>query len=76
MSKHYISYLLRLWKTDAQGKATWRVMLEDPHTHEVSGFNSLGEFFSYLQILVADENADSDDQDTFAENQSNRYGGS
>ena len=69
MSKTYISYLLRLWKIDSEEDTAWRVMLEDPHTHEMSGFENLEAFFIHLQKLAADDAVDPNDQDQFAGNQ-------
>ena len=69
MPKDYISFLVRLWKTDSQGESAWRVVVEDPHTREVSGFNNLESFFNHLQTLAVDEAVDPNDQDQLAGNQ-------
>jgi hypothetical protein len=63
MPEQYISFLLRLWWSGSQEKPTWRVMLENPHTQEIHGFENLDAFFSYLQNMVADEAEDLADQD-------------
>jgi len=66
MPEKYISYLLRLWRTGSQEHPTWRVMLEDPHTREVIGFDGLDSLINHLQNLAIGS-ADLDDQDHFAE---------
>ena len=66
MPRNYISFLLRLWKTDSQGGTAWRVMLENPHTRAIRGFDSLEDFYSYLQKMAVDDLVDPNDQDQFA----------
>jgi hypothetical protein len=65
MSEKYYSFLLRLWCTDSQEHPTWRVMLEDPHTRKVIGFDGLDALINHLQNL-AGGTADPDDQDQVA----------
>jgi len=66
MPGKYFSFLLRLWRTGSQEHPSWRVMLEDPHTRKVIGFDGLDSFINHLQNL-AGGSADSDDQDQLAE---------
>jgi hypothetical protein len=66
MPEKYFSYLLRLWRTGSSDNPTWRIMLEDPHTREVIGFDGLDSFIKHLQNL-AGETADPDDQDQIAD---------
>jgi hypothetical protein len=61
MSEKYFSFLLRLWRTGSRECPIWRIMLEDPHTREVFGFDSLEAFLIHLQSL-AGEISDPDDQ--------------
>lgn len=60
MSDHvsnYLSYLLRLWRVDEDGRQVWRASLEDPRTGERRGFTSLGQLMEFLlfQIKAGDE---------------------
>jgi hypothetical protein len=50
-SNQYFSYLLRIWLTGLPGKPEWRASLEEPHTHQVTGFNSLSALFQHLLDL-------------------------
>jgi hypothetical protein len=56
-STRYLSYLLRLWQTDDQGRPVWRASLESPGTHERLGFANLDELFKFLetQTLTPDD---------------------
>lgn len=56
----YQAYLLRLWRV-VEARETWRVSLEDAHTHELRGFGSLEELFRFLeaQALPAGSGAES-----------------
>jgi hypothetical protein len=65
MSEKYYSFLLRLWRSDSQEHPTWRVMLEDPHTRDVIGFDSLDALINHLQNL-AGGTADPNNQDQIA----------
>ena len=44
----YISYLLRMWRANGEGKTVWRASLENPHTGERIGFASLDKLFAFL----------------------------
>ena len=48
----YHAFLLRLWKPDPENLTDWRVILEDPHTREIIGFDGLKAFFTYLERLT------------------------
>lgn len=67
LPKLYFSYLLRIWQTGSEEPSTWRVMLEDPHTRQTFGFESLDALFYHLQKLTAGELIDSNDPDQLAE---------
>lgn len=43
-----LSYLLRLWSTDAAGRQVWRASLEDVQTSERLGFATLEQLFVFL----------------------------
>ena len=46
--KHYVSYLLRLWRVDATAESQWRASLESPQTGEQIGFGSMERLFAFL----------------------------
>jgi hypothetical protein len=43
-----LSYLLRLWPTDATGRQVWRASLEHVQTSERLGFATLEQLFVFL----------------------------
>jgi hypothetical protein len=45
----YVSYLLRLWQTESQGRLVWRVSLQDTRTGVRRGFASLTELLAFLK---------------------------
>jgi len=47
--KQYLSFMLRMWRANGEGKAAWRASLESPHTGESIGFASLEELFTFLR---------------------------
>lgn len=44
--RSYHSYLLRIWREDEQ--MPWRIQIENPHTNEVIGFQSLPKLKAFL----------------------------
>ena len=44
----YLSYLLRLWRTNDDGEQIWRVSLESPGTGERKGFASVKALCKFL----------------------------
>jgi hypothetical protein len=46
--QNYQSYLLRLWVEDNNGKAVWRILLENPFSGERRGFATLMDLCEYL----------------------------
>jgi hypothetical protein len=48
----YISYLLRVWRSNGRGKKAWQASLQDPHTGERLGFASLDDLFAYLERQI------------------------
>lgn len=44
----YISYLLRVWRSNGDEKA-WRASLQNPHTGERIGFASIDELCIFLR---------------------------
>jgi hypothetical protein len=52
MMTPYHSFLLRLWRVSAEEPPLWRASLENPHTHEVLGFNDLDALADYLRGLT------------------------
>ena len=49
MLPKYHSYLLRIWHAGPSESTVWRASLEDPHTHQLTGFDSLDALFDYLR---------------------------
>jgi hypothetical protein len=47
--QRYLSYLLRLWRSEAVGQSIWRASLEDPHTGERRNFASIEHLFAFLE---------------------------
>ena len=58
MTEEYFAYLMRIWHTSPQGHPIWRIMLEDPYTREVFGFDSLDDFINHLQNLAVEKPTD------------------
>jgi hypothetical protein len=52
MMSQYHSFLLRLWLADGAEHPLWHASLENPHTREVHGFDSLEKLFEYLLALT------------------------
>jgi hypothetical protein len=52
MPDQYFSFLLRIWCTGSQDHPVWRVMLEEPHTREVVGFDNMDAFLRHLEKLA------------------------
>jgi hypothetical protein len=55
MKPPYLAYLLRIWKTGHKEPGGWHALLEDPHTHQVTGFTSLEDLFYYLRRTAANQ---------------------
>ncbi len=56
----YLSYLLRLWPVNIEGRTVWRASLENSQTGERMGFYDLEALFSFfdqtLQTTPSGEN--------------------
>jgi hypothetical protein len=53
----YLSYLLRLWRTEGVGQAAiWHASLEDPLSGESYHFASLEEAVNFLRAQMGNEN--------------------
>lgn len=50
--RHYLSFMLRLWRAGNDGKPAWRASLKDPLTRECLGFAGLRELFAYLEAQI------------------------
>ena len=55
----YLAYLVRLWRANEiresrapARKPVWRVSIEDPHTHEQTGFASLEALFDFFREQI------------------------
>ncbi len=44
----YYAYMLRLWRSESQGRRQWRASLESPHTGERQLFSDLEQLFAFL----------------------------
>jgi hypothetical protein len=51
----YVSYLLRLWRVESEGRTIWRSSLECPHSGEVQGFADLGALCRGLRARTEGE---------------------
>ncbi len=47
------AFMLRLWPTRTATGFVWRASLEDPHSGERIGFDSLAALVAHLQALTA-----------------------
>ena len=47
--RQYLSYLLRLWRSDANCQSIWRASLENPRTGEHRSFASIERLFTFLE---------------------------
>lgn len=45
----YLSYLLRMWRAQEEGREVWRASLQHVETGERASFRSLEELFAYLR---------------------------
>ena len=57
-SMGYLSFMLRLWRVDTEGKRAWRFSLENSVTGERRGFANLGELLVFLLDEVCDGQED------------------
>ena len=44
----YLSYLIRLWEADVDGRKVWRASAESPHTGERHAFADLSLLLDFL----------------------------
>ena len=51
----YISYLLRLWRSENSGNIVWLASLESPLTSERRGFANLEALFDFLRAQTGRE---------------------
>lgn len=49
--QQYFSFLLRIWQAGTSEQPLWRASLEDPHTHQVTGFNDMNALFAHLSRI-------------------------
>jgi hypothetical protein len=50
----YLSYLLRLWRTQDRETCIWRASLEHPGTGERRGFASLEDLMAFLEAQTGE----------------------
>lgn len=61
-TRHYKSYLLRLWRAAGAPWEPWQAMLEDPRSGERHGFASMDALFRFLRRATSpDRQAKRDD---------------
>lgn len=51
MSYPYHAYLLRIWLLTEETGTCWRITLEDTHSRKLTGFESIEDFFEFIQNL-------------------------
>ncbi len=49
LTRHYFSYLIRVWRGDNPLVDEWLASLEDPTTNQIIYFKTLEELFAFLQ---------------------------
>jgi hypothetical protein len=64
-AQHYLSYLLRLWRSGAGAESTWRASLESPLTSERRGFASLKDLFAFLEAETGEMDRRDDEGDIY-----------
>ena len=54
LTSHYQAFLLRLWRVgnEEQEQPTWRLMLEEVHSHQRHYFATLIELNNFLRTLI------------------------
>jgi hypothetical protein len=63
----YLSYLLRLWRVQEEGKPIWRVSLQSPQTRECKGFANLDALFDFLRRQTAASDSEASEQHGYEE---------
>ncbi len=63
MSKQYVSFLLRLWKTGSSENPAWLVSLEDPHTRQVITFKDVEALWKFVKSLMANQDENTIEKD-------------
>jgi hypothetical protein len=51
-SRHRITFLLRLWRSNEPGNLDWRASLEIPGSEKRIGFANLEQLFAYLMDSI------------------------
>lgn len=51
----YRSFLMRIWQSEENRSASWRVFLVDPISGEQISFTNMEALTSYIQELIASE---------------------
>jgi len=49
MTKNYYAWMLRITQSGSEEEKVWRVSLEDPHTRERRGFETLEALYQFLK---------------------------
>jgi hypothetical protein len=53
--RRYISYLLRLWQIESQGRLVWQASLEDSRTGKRKGFVSVDALLAFLRQAINED---------------------
>jgi hypothetical protein len=52
--REYMAYLVRIWSVRGKGRTVWRASLENAHTGESHGFDTLDDLFDYVRARTAE----------------------
>ncbi len=56
--RHYVSYLVRMWRAGGDDARAWRAAVESAQTGEKEAFANLDELFVFLRDEARDDPAD------------------
>ena len=49
----YLSFMLRLWQAEENGRFVWRASLENPHTSHCLSFPETAALYAFLEAEMA-----------------------
>lgn len=52
--RQHLTFLMRLWQAQSDGRLVWRMSLEDAHTGIRCGFADLASLVAYLDAQLTD----------------------
>ena len=65
----YAVYVLRLWRVETENGPVWRVVLDDPHNGERTGFADLNACYQFLKDRINSFSPLPDEDDPLIETQ-------